>query len=82
MSLEPEAVFDGGVVQRFAAAVCKHVRPDLSQRALEKHHIRIVDRSPSPLSKLLHRLVQRIERIVDERQGGVKLKRLGELRSQ
>jgi hypothetical protein len=80
-AVEAEHEFDGRIAGPLAA-VGEGVRADLGDRALEQHHVRLVEAAGAAVSQFVDGVVEDVERGFEVGQRGSEFKWLVELRSQ
>ena len=79
---ELQTELDGRVDRAIQPPVGEHVGSDLGDRALEQHDVGLVEGAWSLLAQELHRVVQRLQRLIEPGQGGLEFEWFCELRSQ
>jgi len=80
--VQRETEFDRRVGRAVGPPVSERVGANLGQRALEQHDVGLVQGGRSLLTKELHGVVKRVQRLVEPGQCGLEFERLCELRSQ
>ena len=82
VALQFQEVLDGRVRGTVEPAVHEHVRAYLGHGTLEEHEVGVVHGAMRPIAEMADRKVEGVQGLTEVRQSGVKLERLGKLRSQ